>query len=80
MNIIRQLLDKALGVQEHRVLMLALDASGRTTMLYKWKIGEVVTTIPTIGFNGKRLERERERESVPVLFDFEEGEESREKE
>ena len=36
---------------EHRVLSLGLDASGKTTMLYRLKFGEVVTTIPTIGFN-----------------------------
>ena len=34
-----------------RVLFVGLDASGRTTALYKMKLGEVVTTIPTIGFN-----------------------------
>lgn len=28
-----------------------LDAAGKTTMLYRMKLGEVVTTIPTIGFN-----------------------------
>ena len=37
--------------QEFRVLMLGLDAAGKTTILYKMKLGEVVTTIPTIGFN-----------------------------
>ena len=26
-----------------------LDAAGKTTILYKMKLGEVVTTIPTIG-------------------------------
>eukprot|EP01126_Amoeba_proteus_P054105 TRINITY_DN6631_c0_g1_i1.p1 TRINITY_DN6631_c0_g1~~TRINITY_DN6631_c0_g1_i1.p1 ORF type:complete len:146 (-),score=17.21 TRINITY_DN6631_c0_g1_i1:12-449(-) len=31
--------------------MLGLDASGKTTILYKLKLGEIVTTIPTIGFN-----------------------------
>jgi len=31
--------------------MIGLDASGRTTYLYRLKLGEVVTTIPTIGFN-----------------------------
>ena len=36
---------------EFRVLFLGLDASGRTTTLYKLILGEVVTTIPTIGFN-----------------------------
>ena len=34
-----------------RILMVGLDASGKTTILYKLKLGEVVTTIPTIGFN-----------------------------
>ena len=34
-----------------RVLMLGLDAAGKTTLLYKLKLGEVVTSIPTVGFN-----------------------------
>ena len=34
-----------------KVLMLGLDNAGKTTVLYKLKLGEVVTTIPTIGFN-----------------------------
>jgi small GTP-binding protein len=36
---------------EMRILMVGLDAAGKTTILYKFKLGEVVTTIPTIGFN-----------------------------
>ncbi|XP_073681579.1 ADP-ribosylation factor 4-like isoform X4 [Garra rufa] len=32
-----------------RLLMIGLDAAGKTTILYKLKLGEVVTTIPTIG-------------------------------
>ncbi|EPS45430.1 hypothetical protein H072_603 [Dactylellina haptotyla CBS 200.50] len=32
-------------------LVLGLDAAGKTTFLYKVALGEVVTTIPTIGFN-----------------------------
>lgn len=31
--------------------MNGLDAAGKTTILYRMKLGEVVTTIPTIGFN-----------------------------
>eukprot|EP00057_Strongylocentrotus_purpuratus_P027176 XP_011681650.1 PREDICTED: ADP-ribosylation factor 1-like [Strongylocentrotus purpuratus] len=34
-----------------RLLMLGLDAAGKTTCLYKLKLNETVTTIPTIGFN-----------------------------
>ena len=34
-----------------RFLMVGLDASGKTTILYNLKLGEIVTTIPTSGFN-----------------------------
>lgn len=34
-----------------RILMVGLDAAGKTTILYKLKLGEIITTIPTIGFN-----------------------------
>ena len=30
-------------------VVLGLDAAGKTTILYKLKLGEIVTTIPTIG-------------------------------
>ena len=31
------------------LLSVGLDAAGKTTILYKLKLGEIVTTIPTIG-------------------------------
>ena len=31
-------------------------ATGKTTILYKLKLGEIVTTIPTIGFNVETVE------------------------
>jgi len=31
------------------VFLVGLDAAGKTTILYKLKLGEIVTTIPTIG-------------------------------
>lgn len=34
-----------------RVLMLGLDAAGKTSVLYKVKLNEIITTIPTVGFN-----------------------------
>jgi len=40
-----------LGKKEMRILMVGLDAAGKTTILYKLKLGEIVTTIPTIGFS-----------------------------
>lgn len=39
------------GSKERRILILGLDGAGKTTILYRLQVGEVVTTIPTIGFN-----------------------------
>ncbi|XP_063281508.1 ADP-ribosylation factor 1-like 2 [Pelobates fuscus] len=39
-----------------RILMLGLDAAGKTTVLYKLKLNETVCTIPTIGFNVETVE------------------------
>uniref|UniRef100_A0A8C1LFH1 ADP-ribosylation factor 6 n=1 Tax=Cyprinus carpio TaxID=7962 RepID=A0A8C1LFH1_CYPCA len=46
-----KMLSKIFGNKEMRILMLGLDAAGKTTILYKLKLGQSVTTIPTIGFN-----------------------------
>jgi ADP-ribosylation factor protein 1 len=48
---IRTMLTKLFGTPEYRLLIMGLDASGKTTILYKLKLNEIVTTIPTIGFN-----------------------------
>merc|ERR1712117_573129 len=40
---------------EKRILMLGLDAAGKTTIVYKLQLGEVVHTIPTIGFNVEKV-------------------------
>ncbi|NWQ79036.1 ARF4 factor, partial [Columbina picui] len=37
-------------------ILVGLDAAGKTTILYKLKLGEIVTTIPTIGFNVETVE------------------------
>ncbi|KAK6942406.1 Small GTPase superfamily, ARF/SAR type, partial [Dillenia turbinata] len=39
------------GNKEARILVLGLDNAGKTTILYRLQMGEVVSTIPTIGFN-----------------------------
>jgi len=44
------------GRKQVRILMVGLDAAGKTTILYKLKLGEIVTTIPTIGFNVETVE------------------------
>ncbi|KAH9972950.1 ADP-ribosylation factor Arf1 [Lactifluus volemus] len=45
-----------IGKKEMRILKVGLDAAGKTTILYKLKLGEIVTTIPTIGFNVETVE------------------------
>jgi ADP-ribosylation factor protein 1 len=50
-GLITGLMDRFRGKKEQRILMVGLDAAGKTTILYKLKLGEIVTTIPTIGFN-----------------------------
>jgi ADP-ribosylation factor protein 1 len=45
-----------LFAREARILMLGLDAAGKTTLLYKLKLDELVTTIPTIGFNVEHVQ------------------------
>ena len=47
---------KLLGKKDVRILMVGLDAAGKTTILYQLKMGETVKTIPTIGFNVETLE------------------------
>merc|ERR1711997_287049 len=44
------------GQQERRILMVGLDAAGKTTILYQLKLGEVLRTVPTIGFNVETVE------------------------
>ena len=44
-NLFKQLFAK----KEMWILMVGLDAAGKTTILYNLKLGEIITTIPTIG-------------------------------
>jgi ADP-ribosylation factor 1/2 len=46
----------SISKKELRILMVGLDSAGKTTILYKLKLGEIVTTIPTIGFNVETID------------------------
>jgi ADP-ribosylation factor 1/2 len=46
-----KLFSRLFAKKEMRILMVGLDAAGKTTILYKLKLGEIVTTIPTIGMH-----------------------------
>lgn len=53
---ISSVFSRLFGKKQMRILMVGLDAAGKTTILYKLKLGEIVTTIPTIGFNVETVE------------------------
>ena len=55
-SVFTRLIRSFAGKREMRVLVVGLDAAGKTTILYKLKLGEIVTTIPTIGFNVETVE------------------------
>ncbi|CAG9314945.1 unnamed protein product [Blepharisma stoltei] len=48
---ITRIWNKLFKNQEIRILMVGLDAAGKTTILDQFKLGKFVQTIPTIGFN-----------------------------
>jgi len=47
---------RLIGKQEMRIIMLGLDDAGKTTVLYKLKLGQIYSTIPTIGFNVENVQ------------------------
>lgn len=53
--LISRVFDAFAGAKPRRVVFLGLDAAGKTTVLYNLNLGEVVHTIPTIGFNVETL-------------------------
>ncbi|CAI5479091.1 unnamed protein product [Closterium sp. Yama58-4] len=55
-NLLARAFAALINKRDMRILMVGLDAAGKTTILYKLKLGENVTTIPTIGFNVETVE------------------------
>lgn len=53
---ITKILERFHGLVDCKILLLGLDAAGKTTVMYKLKLGETVTTIPTVGFNVEGIE------------------------
>lgn len=46
---------ESFGTKESRIVLIGLDGAGKTTMLYKIKLGETASTVPTIGFNVEKV-------------------------
>eukprot|EP01015_Nassula_variabilis_P035944 TRINITY_DN9150_c0_g1_i2.p1 TRINITY_DN9150_c0_g1~~TRINITY_DN9150_c0_g1_i2.p1 ORF type:complete len:107 (-),score=34.91 TRINITY_DN9150_c0_g1_i2:10-330(-) len=61
---ISRIFDMFSGKKDMRILMLGLDAAGKTTVLFKLKLGEVVASVPTIGFNVETVEYKNIRLTV----------------
>ena len=56
-NLFSGMFNRLWGVnKEIRILILGLDGAGKTTILYKLQLGEVIKTKPTIGFNVETLQ------------------------
>ncbi|VTJ61737.1 ADP-ribosylation factor 4-like [Marmota monax] len=53
---ISSLFSRLFGKKQMHISMVGLDAAGKTTILYKLKLGEIVPTIPNIGFNMETIE------------------------
>jgi ADP-ribosylation factor protein 1 len=56
MGAFQSLFKSVFGKKEMRILMVGLDAAGKTTILYKLKLGQIVKTNPAIGFNVETVE------------------------
>ena len=50
--------------REVRILMIGLDAAGKTSILHRLKHGKGITTIPTIGLNVETVEHGKIRFTV----------------
>jgi ADP-ribosylation factor protein 1 len=59
-----KLFDSLFGKKELQVLVLGLDAAGKTTIIYKMKLGETVSTIPTLGLNVETFDLQRVKFTV----------------
>lgn len=51
-----RLFSSLFGRGEIRILILGLDNAGKTTLLYKLQLNQVIETVPTIGFNVETVE------------------------
>lgn len=50
-NLIQKIINSFGQARSTKILLLGLDGAGKTTLIYKLKLGEFLSTIPTIGFN-----------------------------
>ena len=51
-------------IESLKVLLLGLDNSGKTSILYQLKLDEYITSIPTIGFNVETIEYKKKEITI----------------
>ncbi|KEG13390.1 ADP-ribosylation factor [Trypanosoma grayi] len=56
MGVVMSLFDGLFAKKDATILMVGLDAAGKTTILWKLKLNEVQQTVPTLGFNVQTVE------------------------
>ncbi|KAJ7020234.1 ADP-ribosylation factor [Mycena alexandri] len=67
-NVVMRLLERFYSPYVgYSAMFLGLEASGKTTLLYRMKLGEVVQTIPSIGFNVETVQLKARARSDRVL-------------
>ncbi|XP_070250019.1 ADP-ribosylation factor 2-like isoform X2 [Myotis yumanensis] len=68
-NVFEKLFESLFEKKEVWILILGLDGVGKTTVLYKLKLGRVVATVPTVGviFVVDSNDRERISEALEEL-------------
>lgn len=62
--VIRKLFDSLFKVRDVKILILGLDGAGKTTIVNRLKLGEVTTTVPTIGFNIETVQYNRAKLAI----------------
>lgn len=68
-NLLERVLN-VFGSKDARMLMVGLDAGGKTTVLYQLKLGECVHTIPTVGFSVETVKYKNLNLTIWVSFLF----------
>jgi hypothetical protein len=58
-TIISRYLSRLWNRNDRRVLLVGLDAAGKTTILYHLRLGKAISSIPTVGFNVETVKHER---------------------
>jgi len=63
-NVLAYIFPSFVSLRDSKLLMVGLDGAGKTTILYRLQLGEVVSTAPTVGFYVESLTYKKLRITV----------------